>query len=54
MQCRYGTPQWDGAVGTEVHPLFPQMFESHRVKFYMQTEVSELREQEGKVRCGSG
>lgn len=26
-----------------------QMFESNRVKFYMQTEVSELREQEGKV-----
>lgn len=26
-----------------------QLFESNRVKFYMQTEVSELREQEGKV-----
>lgn len=25
------------------------MFESNRVKFYMQTEVSELRAQEGKV-----
>lgn len=31
-----------------------QMFESNRVKFYMQTEVSELREQEGKVGCGQG
>lgn len=31
-----------------------QMFESNRVKFYMQTEVSELREQESKVRCGHG
>lgn len=30
------------------------MFESNRVKFYMQTEVSELREQEGKVRGGQG
>jgi len=30
------------------------MFESNRVKFYMQTEVSELREQEGKVGCGQG
>lgn len=28
------------------------MFENNRVKFYMQTEVSELREQEGKVRGG--
>lgn len=35
-----------------VSPL--QMFESNRVKFYMQTEVSELREQEGKVGCGQG
>lgn len=26
-----------------------QMFENNRVKFYMQTEVSELRAQEGKV-----
>jgi hypothetical protein len=25
------------------------MFENNRVKFYMQTEVSELRAQEGKV-----
>ncbi|ETE56193.1 hypothetical protein L345_18096, partial [Ophiophagus hannah] len=25
-----------------------KMFENNRVKFYMQTEVSELREQEGK------
>lgn len=25
------------------------MFENNRVKFYMQTEVSELREQDGKV-----
>lgn len=29
--------------------LVAQMFENNRVKFYMQTEVSELREQEGKV-----
>lgn len=26
-----------------------QMFENNRVKFYMQTEVMELRAQEGKV-----
>lgn len=30
------------------------MFENNRVKFYMQTEVSELREQEGKVSGGQG
>lgn len=30
------------------------MFENNRVKFYMQTEVSELREQEGKVSDGLG
>ena len=30
------------------HPHW-QMFENNRVKFYMQTEVSELRAQEGKV-----
>lgn len=29
--------------------LLVQMFENNRVKFYMQTEVSELRAQEGKV-----
>ncbi|MEE6524690.1 hypothetical protein FKM82_024287 [Ascaphus truei] len=26
------------------------MFENNKVKFYMQTEVSELREQEGKLK----
>lgn len=29
--------------------LLAQMFENNRVKFYMQTEVLELRAQEGKV-----
>uniref|UniRef100_A0A8C3L2V1 Apoptosis inducing factor mitochondria associated 3 n=1 Tax=Chrysolophus pictus TaxID=9089 RepID=A0A8C3L2V1_CHRPC len=36
--------------GERVGRAVMKMFESHRVKFYMQTEVSELREQEGKLK----
>lgn len=44
-----------GVLMSLLCPVSPlQMFESNRVKFYMQTEVSELREQEGKVGCGQG
>lgn len=53
-----GAPGAGGVRGPDVPCSVPcpslQMFESNRVKFYMQTEVSELREQEGKVRCGQG
>uniref|UniRef100_A0A8C8A3C6 Apoptosis inducing factor mitochondria associated 3 n=1 Tax=Otus sunia TaxID=257818 RepID=A0A8C8A3C6_9STRI len=37
-------------LGERVGRAVMKMFESHRVKFYMQTEVSELREQEGKLK----
>lgn len=40
-------PAWLSPLPT--HQSTWQMFESNRVKFYMQTEVSELRAQEGKV-----
>lgn len=43
-----------GQCGAVMCLLSPQMFENHRVKFYMQTEVSELREQENKVQHGKG
>ncbi|XP_048199371.1 apoptosis-inducing factor 3 isoform X1 [Perognathus longimembris pacificus] len=36
-------------LGTRVGRALMKMFENNRVKFYMQTEVSELRAQEGKV-----
>ncbi|XP_061865837.1 apoptosis-inducing factor 3 isoform X3 [Colius striatus] len=36
--------------GERVGRAVMKMFESNRVKFYMQTEVSELREQEGKLK----
>ncbi|KAM9329713.1 apoptosis-inducing factor 3 isoform 1-T1 [Gastrophryne carolinensis] len=36
--------------GEKVGLAIMKMFESNRVKFYMQTEVSELREQEGKLK----
>ncbi|XP_071997965.1 apoptosis-inducing factor 3 isoform X2 [Engystomops pustulosus] len=35
-------------LGEKVGLAIMKLFESNRVKFYMQTEVSELREQEGK------
>ncbi|KAM3937133.1 apoptosis-inducing factor 3 isoform 4-T4 [Leptodactylus fuscus] len=37
-------------LGEKVGLAIMKMFESNRVKFYMQTEVSELREQEGKLK----
>nr|XP_033813244.1 apoptosis-inducing factor 3 isoform X1 [Geotrypetes seraphini] len=37
-------------LGEKVGRAIMKMFESHRVKFYMQTEVSELREHEGKLK----
>uniref|UniRef100_A0A8C3UYI1 Apoptosis inducing factor mitochondria associated 3 n=1 Tax=Catharus ustulatus TaxID=91951 RepID=A0A8C3UYI1_CATUS len=40
--------------GERVGRAVMKMFENNRVKFYMQTEVSELREQEGKVSDGLG
>uniref|UniRef100_A0A8B9NTC0 Apoptosis-inducing factor 3 n=1 Tax=Apteryx owenii TaxID=8824 RepID=A0A8B9NTC0_APTOW len=36
--------------GERVGRAVMKMFENNRVKFYMQTEVSELREQEGKLK----
>ncbi|NXC21999.1 AIFM3 factor, partial [Corythaeola cristata] len=36
--------------GERVGRAVMKMFESNRVKFYMQTEVSELREQDGKLK----
>ncbi|KAG8597980.1 hypothetical protein GDO81_002449 [Engystomops pustulosus] len=36
--------------GEKVGLAIMKLFESNRVKFYMQTEVSELREQEGKLK----
>ncbi|XP_048677589.1 apoptosis-inducing factor 3 isoform X3 [Caretta caretta] len=36
--------------GEKVGQALMKMFENNRVKFYMQTEVSELREQEGKLK----
>ncbi|KAI6076121.1 Apoptosis-inducing factor 3 isoform X2 [Aix galericulata] len=36
--------------GERVGRAVMKMFENHRVKFYMQTEVSELREQENKLK----
>ncbi|KAH0625476.1 hypothetical protein JD844_015008 [Phrynosoma platyrhinos] len=36
--------------GEKVGRAIMKMFENNRVKFYMQTEVSELREQEGKLK----
>jgi len=36
-------------LGERVGRALMKMFENNRVKFYMQTEVSELRAQEGKV-----
>uniref|UniRef100_A0A8D0HKK0 Apoptosis-inducing factor 3 n=1 Tax=Sphenodon punctatus TaxID=8508 RepID=A0A8D0HKK0_SPHPU len=36
--------------GERVGRAIMKMFENNRVKFYMQTEVSELREQEGKLK----
>ncbi|KAM4050852.1 apoptosis-inducing factor 3 isoform 3-T4 [Anomaloglossus baeobatrachus] len=41
-------------LGEKVGLAIMKMFESNRVKFYMQTEVSELREQEGKPAKESG
>ncbi|KAM3937130.1 apoptosis-inducing factor 3 isoform 1-T1 [Leptodactylus fuscus] len=41
-------------LGEKVGLAIMKMFESNRVKFYMQTEVSELREQEGKSAKESG
>ncbi|NWT06670.1 AIFM3 factor, partial [Mionectes macconnelli] len=38
------------SFGERVGRAVMKMFESNRVKFYMQTEVSELREQEGKLK----
>ncbi|KAE8635444.1 hypothetical protein XENTR_v10002618 [Xenopus tropicalis] len=37
-------------LGEKVGLAIMKMFENNRVKFYMQTEVSELREQEGKLK----
>ncbi|XP_049553542.1 apoptosis-inducing factor 3 isoform X7 [Orcinus orca] len=37
-------------LGERVGRALMKMFESNRVKFYMQTEVSELRAQEGKLK----
>ncbi|KAM8962176.1 apoptosis-inducing factor 3 isoform 3-T3 [Pelodytes ibericus] len=37
-------------LGEKVGLAILKMFENNRVKFYMQTEVSELREQEGKLK----
>ncbi|XP_020016235.2 apoptosis-inducing factor 3 isoform X3 [Castor canadensis] len=37
-------------LGTRVGRALMKMFENNRVKFYMQTEVSELRAQEGKLK----
>ncbi|XP_077318244.1 apoptosis-inducing factor 3 isoform X2 [Lithobates pipiens] len=37
-------------LGEKVGLAIMKVFESNRVKFYMQTEVSELREQEGKMK----
>ncbi|XP_026572871.1 apoptosis-inducing factor 3 [Pseudonaja textilis] len=38
------------SFGEKVGRAIMKMFENNRVKFYMQTEVSELREQEGKLK----
>ncbi|XP_039209386.1 apoptosis-inducing factor 3 isoform X1 [Crotalus tigris] len=38
------------SFGGKVGRALMKMFENNRVKFYMQTEVSELREQEGKLK----
>ncbi|XP_015684833.1 apoptosis-inducing factor 3-like, partial [Protobothrops mucrosquamatus] len=38
------------SFGEKVGRALMKMFENNRVKFYMQTEVSELREQEGKLK----
>ncbi|XP_053329599.1 apoptosis-inducing factor 3 isoform X2 [Spea bombifrons] len=37
-------------LGEKVGHAIMKLFENNRVKFYMQTEVSELREQEGKLK----
>ncbi|XP_078523163.1 apoptosis-inducing factor 3 isoform X1 [Lissotriton helveticus] len=37
-------------LGEKVGRVILKLFESKRVKFYLQTEVSELREQEGKLK----
>uniref|UniRef100_A0A8C5RBF7 L-amino-acid oxidase n=1 Tax=Laticauda laticaudata TaxID=8630 RepID=A0A8C5RBF7_LATLA len=38
------------SFGAKVGRTIMKMFENNRVKFYMQTEVLELREQEGKLK----